>query len=559
VLWSQTIPAASDRFKELLLELAQERSLDELLPLVTRRLAEHEDVALARLWMLDKGDLCASCPNASACADRAACLHLVASAARGRDDQQVRQTRLTGDFRRIPVGAFKVGAVAASRLPVLVTDAATDPKIRRPDWVRAEGIQAFAGLPLLSRGELLGVLGVFVRAPITPTAVDVLRIVANHAAAAIATARAFAQVEAMRHQLLIENQRLRRTADPDALEDMIGDSELLLLIRQQIAAVASTDTTVLVLGESGTGKELAARAIHQRSPRCDGPFVELNCAAIPRELSESELFGHVRGAFSGATRDRVGRFEAADGGTLFLDEVGELPPELQSKLLRVLQEGTYARVGEIRSRRADVRVLAATNRDLLKEVETGRFRQDLYYRLAVYPITLPPLRDRRQDLAQLAPHLLGRICRRLRRAPLSLTPDQLVELARRPWPGNVRELLNVLERAVISTERGEPLQLPLFDAAAAPYARAAALDASAVPALEGPPLSSANGAAPAGVLPDLEMRRRERENLTRALERCQGRIYGPEGAAALLGMKPTTLASRIKRLHLRPASGERRF
>jgi transcriptional regulator with GAF, ATPase, and Fis domain len=548
------MPAASDRFKELLLELAQERSLDDLLPLITRRLAEHEDVALARLWMLDKGDLCASCPNASACADRTACLHLVASAARGRDDQQVTQTRLTGDFRRIPVGAFKVGAVAASRSPVLVTNAATDPKIRRPDWVLAEGIQAFAGLPLLSRGELLGVLGVFVRAPITPTAIDVLRIVANHAAAAIATARAFAQVEAMRHHLLIENQRLRRTADPDALEDMIGDSPHLQLVRQQIAAVASTDTTVLVLGESGTGKELAARAIHQRSPRNDGPFVELNCAAIPRELSESELFGHVRGAFSGATRDRVGRFEAADGGTLFLDEVGELPPELQSKLLRVLQEGTYARVGEIRSRRANVRVLAATNRDLLKEVEAGRFRQDLYYRLAVYPITLPPLRDRRQDLAQLAPHLLGRICRRLRRAELSLTPDHLAELARRPWAGNVRELLNVLERAVISTERGEPLQLPLSDAAAAPpppRARSGAFEAAAVPALEGPPRSSANDEAPAGVLPDLEMRRRERENLTRALERCQGRIYGPEGAAALLGMKPTTLASRLKRLHLR--------
>ncbi|HVZ73468.1 MAG TPA: sigma 54-interacting transcriptional regulator [Polyangia bacterium] len=549
MLWSQSVPAAADEFKELLLELAQERSLDDLLPLVTRRLAEHEDVALARLWLLDKGDLCGTCRNATACADRAACLHLVASAARDRQTHVVTPTRLDGDFKRIPVGAFKVGAVAATRAPVVVTDAAHDPKIRRPEWVRDEGIEAFAGLPLLSRGELIGVLGVFVRARITPAAVDVLRIVANHAAAAIATARAFAQIETMRQQLFIENQRLRRNVDPDALEDMLGDSLELRLIRQQIAAVAETDTSVLVLGESGTGKELAARAIHQRSGRAGGPFVEVNCAAIPRELSESELFGHVRGAFSGATRDRIGRFEAADGGTLFLDEVGELPHELQSKLLRVLQEGTYERVGEVRPRRADVRIVAATNRDLRREIEAGRFRQDLYYRLAVYPITLPPLRERRADLKQLAPRLLERICRRLRRAPLTLTDAQIADLTRRTWAGNVRELINVLERAVISTERGEPLVLPPSDAE--PRPPSSARD-HAVPMLEGT-IPRGDDADPHAVVPDLEMRRRERENLTRAIELCHGRIYGPDGAAALLGVKPTTLVSRIKRLHLRPA------
>jgi transcriptional regulator with GAF, ATPase, and Fis domain len=556
VLWSRSL-SASDEFKGLLLELAQERTLEDLLPLATRRLAEHEDVALARLWLLDKGDRCGACRNAPACQDRAACLHLVASASRHRVTGAVAQTRLDGDFQRIPVGAFKVGAVAAMRAPVIVTDAVHDPKIRRPEWVQAEGIEAFAGLPLLSRGELLGVLGVFVRAALTPAAVDVLRIVANHAAAAIATARAFAEVDRMRHQLLIENQRLRRTADPDALEDMVGDSEALRRIREQIAAVADADTTVLVLGESGTGKELAARAIHQRSRCSTGPYVEVNCAAIPRELSESELFGHVRGAFSGATRDRVGRFEAADGGTLFLDEVGELPLELQGKLLRVLQEGTYERVGEVRPRHAKVRVVAATNRDLLREVEAGRFRQDLYYRLAVFPMTMPSLRERCEDLAQLAPRLLERVCRRLRRAPLEISPAQLDDLASRPWPGNVRELLNVLERAVISTARDEALQLPGGEADASRRAPAArALSVAAVPALEGetPIAATSAGARDPGVLPDLEMRRRERENLTRAIEQCQGRIYGPSGAAALLGVKPTTLVSRIKRLHLLPPS-----
>ena len=250
-------------------------------------------------------------------------------------------------------------------------------------------------------------LGVFVRSPLSPAAVDVLRIIANHAAAAIATARAFAEVETMRRRLALENQLLRRSADAEPVA-LVGRSARLRAVLREIAAVASTDATVLVLGESGTGKELVAQAIHQQSRRAGGPFVEINCAAIPRELAESELFGHVRGAFSGATRDRVGRFEAAAGGTLFLDEIGELPLDLQGKLLRVLQEGTFERVGEVRTRHSDVRIVAATNRNLLAEVEAGRFRQDLYYRLAVYPITMPALRERREDIPELAAQLLDR-------------------------------------------------------------------------------------------------------------------------------------------------------
>ncbi len=547
MLWSQTSAPAPDAFKELLLELAHERSLEDLLPLVTQRLAEHEDVALARLWLMAPGDQCGSCSNAAACSDRSRCLHLVASASRARGTATVRQDRLNGDFRRIPIGAFKVGAVAAGGAPVVVTDPAHDPKIRHPAWVAAEQIAGFAGLPLDCRGERLGVLGVFVRAPITPTAVDVLRIVANHTAAAIATARAFATVKEMRQQLVLENQRLRRhVGDAAELGEMIGDSPEMREVRRQLAAVASTGATVLVLGESGTGKELAARALHRLSPRATGPFVELNCAAIPRELAESELFGHVRGAFSGATRDRVGRFEAAEGGTLFLDEIGELPLELQGKLLRVLQEGTYARVGDVRTRHADVRIVAATNRNLLAEVESGRFRHDLYYRLAVFPVSLPPLRERRADLPALAHHLLAQIARRMNRTPVVLTADQLRDLAGRRWPGNVRELLNLLERAVISTGLDEALRLPPADEAwTTPRAPAPTPE---VPALEGPAFSPA--ASESGVVPDREMRRRERDNLRRALARAGGKIYGPEGAAALLGVKPTTLASRLKRLHL---------
>jgi transcriptional regulator with GAF, ATPase, and Fis domain len=559
MLWSQATAPGADAFRELLLELAQERSLEQLLPLITLRLAEHEDVALARLWLLAPGDQCATCPRAAACADRSRCLHLAASASRSLDGIPHGGDRLDGAFRRIPVGAFKVGAVAASGAPVVVTDPAHDTKIRHPEWVRAERIEGFAGLPLTWRGELLGVLGVFVRAPVTAAAVEVLRIVAHHAAAAIATARAFAEVREMREHLLVEGQRARAGSDGagsgEALDWMVGDSAPLREVRRQIAAVAATDTTALVLGESGTGKELAARAIHRQSRRVAGPFVELNCAAIPRELAETELFGHVRGAFSGATRDRVGRFEAALGGTLLLDEVGELPIDLQGKLLRVLQEGTYQRVGDGRTRHTDVRIVAATNRNLLVDVDAGRFRQDLYYRLAVFPITLPPLRERPEDMEALSAHLLDRICRRLSRAPAALGPEQIAELQRRRWPGNVRELLNLLERAVISTRPGEPLQLPPsgdgWDTGAGPLR---APQSVPVPALEGP-LTSPPGAESSAVFPDFEMRRRERDNLRRALERSGGRIYGRDGAAALLGIKPTTLASRLKRLGVSATRG----
>jgi transcriptional regulator with GAF, ATPase, and Fis domain len=548
VLWTGAAAAVSESFKDLLLELAQERSLADLLPLVTRRLAEHEDVALARLWLVEPGDLCGACANATACADRARCLHLAASAGRGRDGNAVVHRRLDGAFRRIPIGAFKVGQVAARGVPLVVSDPLNDPKIRRPDWVRAEGIAGFAGLPLTCRGELLGVLGVFVRAPISAAAMDVLQILANHTAAAIATARAFAEVESTRGRLLLENQYLRQTAPVEGLEDIVGQSPPLLAVLREIAAVAPTDATVLISGESGTGKELVARALHRRGGRKDGPFVEVNCAAIPRELAESELFGHVKGAFSGAVRDRVGRFEAADGGTLFLDEMGELPLDMQGKLLRVLQEGTYERVGEGRTRRANVRLLAATNRDLLDEVGAGRFRQDLYYRLAVYPIAVPPLRARKEDLPVLAAHLLARICRSLRRPLLRLTPEQLAALAAHDWPGNVRELRNVLERAVISAGDGQ-LRLALAEERPAPrplpvvYAPLAA-----VPALEGP--AAPVGPAVAGVMSASEMRRRDRQNLLAAVATCHGKIYGPDGAAALLGMKPTTLASRLKRLQV---------
>ena len=301
--------------------------------------------------------------------------------------------------------------------------------------------------------------------------------------------------------------------------------------------VAPTDASVLILGESGTGKELVAREIHKQSQRSSKPMIQVNCASIPRELYESEFFGHVKGSFTGAVKDRAGRFEAADQGTLFLDEVGEIPLELQSKLLRVLQEKQYERVGDEKTRQVDVRIIAATNRDLKREVEAGRFRQDLYYRLHVVPIEVAPLRRREQDIPVLAAHFLELAAKRFNRPARRLTQANLLELQHYEWPGNVRELQNVIERAVITSGRDAlRLNLPQGKDVERPSFRA--------PSFNKPEEDLE-------IVPETEWRRRERQNTLTALGRTGWRIYGPGGAAELLGMKPTTLASRIKKMGLK--------
>jgi transcriptional regulator with GAF, ATPase, and Fis domain len=537
VFLSESGASAFEPLKDLLLEIAQERELGALLPLIVRRIAESSaDVALARIWLLGPGDICAACRNAAACSSRQECLHLVASAARPLGDEITVDAAPLGAFRRIPVGAFKVGKVLAQREALVVADASSDPHIRHPEWVRAEGIQGFCGQPLLYRERPLGVLGVFVRMRVTPPTSDVLRLLANHAAAAIAGARDLAEIARLQQMLERENAYLREVVKSSRDSTIVGSSDAVAHIKQQIDLVAPTDATVLISGESGTGKELVAEAIHRRSRRAPRAFIQVNCAAIPRELYESEFFGHVKGAFSGASRDRVGRFEAADGGTLFLDEVGEIPLDLQGKLLRVLQEGTFERIGETRSRETDVRIVAATNRDLSREVRDGRFRQDLYYRLNVFPIETPPLRERREDIALIAVHLVDAICGRMNRQPFAVGPAELAELEAYDWPGNVRELRNVLERAVISTPHGATHVV--------------------IPALGGLPKvprtareERRSSAPPAkAVLPEAEIRRMERDNLLAALQATGGQVFGPGGAADLLGVKPTTLASRLKKL-----------
>jgi DNA-binding NtrC family response regulator len=324
-----------------------------------------------------------------------------------------------------------------------------------------------------------------------------------------------------------------------SFSEIVGKSSALCRVLQQVETVAPTDSTVLILGETGTGKELIARALHLSSRRKHKPLVWVNCTSIPKELFESEFFGHAKGAFTGAIRDRAGRFEAAAGGTLFLDEVGEIPLELQSKLLRVLQEKSYERVGEEKSRRADVRIVAATNRDLKKEVAAGRFREDLYYRLNVFPLRVAALRERKEDIPLLATHFVELLVRELGCPKPRLTRAGVETLQAYDWPGNIRELRNVIERAVIFA-RGGALEFDI------PRNGSSVDVTSFVP--------PDDDQAEPEYLTESEMRHRERENLFAVLQKAGWKIKGADGAAKLLGVKPTTLISRMERMGLkRPA------
>ncbi len=324
---------------------------------------------------------------------------------------------------------------------------------------------------------------------------------------------------------------------------IVGSSTALESVLAEVERVAPTDSTVLVLGETGTGKELIARAIHNISPRCGRPFVKLNCAAIPLDLLESELFGHEKGAFTGAVAQKAGRFEMADTGTLFLDEIGDLPLALQPKLLRVLQEQEFERLGSGRTHHINIRLVAATHRDLSHMVARNEFRSDLYYRLNVFPVLMPPLRERRDDIPTLVLHFVKVFSRRMGKRIERIPQTTMDAFSTYDWPGNVRELQNLVERAVIRSDNGvlpNPLSTP----------QANRFDTSLAD-LPGAPTSASDKADV--ILTDRECRERERANLMKALQRTNGRIYGGGGAAELLGINPTTLASRLRALKIRPA------
>jgi transcriptional regulator with GAF, ATPase, and Fis domain len=524
--------------KDVALAVAQEQHVETVMKMIVEGISQESDVALVRLWFLAPGDICAECHLRPDCPDQSRCLHLVASAGHSvleREDW----SGLNGAFRRLPLGMGKIGLIGQSGESILISDLSVDQRwVVRPEWVKREAICSFAGHPLKFRKEVLGVLGVFSRVPLAENDFSWLRTFADSAAVAITNARRFEEIDRLRLKLQLENEYLQ-TEIKEIFDfgEIVGQSPALKNALHQLQLVAGTNATVLVLGESGTGKELVARAIHERSPRKQRPFIKVNCAAIPDKLFESEFFGHVKGAFTGASSDRAGRVQIADGGTLFLDEIAEVPVALQAKLLQVLQDQQFERVGENRSRKVDVRIIAATNRNLEKEIEAGNFREDLFYRLSVFPIEVPPLRARREDIPLLAAHFLKMSAKKMNTRASKLTKQNVEQLQGYDWPGNIRELQNVIERAVIFAQT-EALS---FD-----FLR---LDQSKSPGSGSLFPSTVKTDPP--ILTESELKRRERESIIAALAQANGKISGPRGAAELLGMKPTTLASRIKALGLR--------
>ena len=434
----------------------------------------------------------------------------------------------------VPVEGSPPGRALITRQPVFITS--HDIEQFGSDLARrilAEGLKSALCLPLIAHGRPLGTLTVAsLREDTFPQKdADLLQHVANQIAIGVENALAYRQVVEQANKLTEEKLYLQdEIRTQHNFEEIIGESPVLKEILSQLTTVAPTDSTILVLGETGTGKELIARAIHNLSARRERTLVKVNCAAIPTGLLESELFGHERGAFTGAIAQRIGRFELAHRGTLFLDEVGDIPLELQPKLLRVLQEQEFERLGSARTTRVDVRLVAATNADLAQRVATNQFRSDLYYRLNVFPVTIPPLRERREDIPLLVRYFAQKYARSMKKPIDTIPAKAMIALTEYHWPGNVRELENFIERAVILS-RSTELQLPLSELRQRTQSVAAAV-ASHFATLE----------------------HAEREHIVRALRETDWVIGGPAGAAARLGMKRTTLQSRMRKLGISRAN-----
>ena len=422
------------------------------------------------------------------------------------------------------------GWVLEHRQTLIATDLEKEQRFEIDRMLLEQGLRSYIVLPLVAGGGVIGTFHIGSPSPdrYSEEDIDFADLVAKQLALAIDNARQHEEVHRLKERLGRENVYLRHEIKLNHnFEELIGRSTSLKQVLYKVEKVASTDATVLLLGETGTGKELLARAVHSLSSRSDRPLVKVNCATLPATLIESELFGHEKGAFTGATARKAGRFELADGGTLFLDEIAELPLELQPKLLRVLQEGEFERVGGTRTMTADVRLIAATNRDLEGLVAAEEFREDLYYRLNVFPVTLPPLRERREDIPLLAGSLVERYAKKLGKTVDTIPANVMASLQAYEWPGNVRELENVIERALILMP-GSTLDLEVVSL---PH-----------PVRVSPSVAPSNLASV------------ERDHILRTLDMTDWQIGGTRGAAEKLGLKPSTLRDRMRKLGLRRQS-----
>jgi len=510
-------------------QMATAEDFETVLQSIVSALGDREPGILARVFLLMEDHQCVICrPRVEAGKmppHPGRTLHLVAEGGFRPGDPTV--------LHRVPIDSkLPVAEIARTRQAFRIDDwhsieqFANDPRIA-PLW-NALGVVGVAGYPLEVHGELIGAIGYLARRTITPDEFEVLGIFADQAAMAIKSASLFRELAQAKDRLEIENQYLHDELRGDrAFDNIIGESASLRAVLRKVRQVSEVETTVLLTGETGTGKELIARAIHEVSARKDRALIKINCGAIPQGVIESELFGHEKGAFTGAIQKRIGRFELADKGTLFMDEVGELPLDTQVKLLRVLQEQEFERVGSTRPIRVDVRLISATNRDLDKEVAEGRFRSDLFYRLNVFPIRIPPLRERPGDIPVLVDYFLAQFQRKMGKSLKRVDEKSMEQLQRYPWPGNIRELQNVLERGcVLATgpivSIGETLRAP-------------------------PGMTPANGSATVAS-PLLKLEDSERAHIRRALAAAGGRVHGPSGAAELLGINPSTLRSRMQKL-----------
>jgi formate hydrogenlyase transcriptional activator len=440
----------------------------------------------------------------------------------------------------VPRDASPSGQAIATNNPVIARGAEIDRYSNDVIRIlRAEGVQTICCVPLITHGRAFGSLNLAARRTDAFSAQDVelLQQVSAQIAIAVENAFAFKEIDALKNKLAEEKLYLEEEIRSEFnFEEIVGESPSLKRALAQVELAAPASTTVLILGETGTGKELIARAIHNHSPRRERTFVKINCAAIPAGLLESELFGHERGAFTGALNQKIGRFELADRGTLFLDEVADIPLELQPKLLRVLQEQEFERLGSNRSLRVDVRVVAATNGDLSKLVAERAFRSDLYYRLNVFPIHIPALRERREDVPLLVRYFVQKCSRRLNKTVEYVPADAMDALANYAWPGNIRELENLIERAVLLSP-GKELRVPISE-----------LKSNSTVTPEAPSSFASLTSATSSIS---TLEEAERQHILRALRQTQWRIAGSKGAAALLGMKRTTLQARMRKLGIR--------